>query len=224
MPVRVVVATTNARKGGEMRSILADGLRDAGVELLTLADFPGEVAEVEETGSTFAENAELKARAATAATGCIAIADDGGLCIDALGGAPGLYSKRFLGEETGFPEKMARILEMLRDTPGPERGARFRCAVAICTPDGEVYHCEGVCEGRVAHETRGTHGFGYDPIFLLPEQGRHMAELTPEEKHRVSHRGRALACAIPILRRLAERDGEEGTRAPESEPEGSNSQ
>lgn len=197
-PRQLVIATGNRKKGVEMATILAD----TGLELLTLADFPNVDAEVEETGVTYAENAELKARAAARATGRVCIADDAGLEIDALGGQPGLHSRRFLGEETPFPEKMAHILERLKDVPDAQRGCRFNCAVAIATPDGQVFHCGGICEGRVAREMRGSFGFGYDPIFLLPHLGKHMAELPPDEKHRISHRGKALACAKEVLRRL----------------------
>lgn len=181
---------------------MATILADTGLRILTLADFPDVDAEIEETGTTYRENAELKARAAAQATNRICIADDAGLEIDALGGQPGLHSRRFLGEETPFPEKMAHILQLLRDVPDERRGCRFRCAVAIATPDGRCFHCEGICEGRVAREQRGTYGFGYDPIFYLPELGKHMAELPPEEKHRISHRGKALACAKEVLREI----------------------
>lgn len=198
-PHKLLIATTNRKKGGEMMQILAAA--NLGVEFVTLADYP-EMPPVEETGETFVENARLKAQAAVAHTGLVAIADDGGLCIDALGGQPGVESHRFLGAETSFPEKMAHIFAMLRDVPAAERSCRFQCAVAIATPDGRMFECLGVCEGRVGHEMRGAHGFGYDPLFLLPEQGRHMAELLPEEKHRISHRGKALACAIEALRTL----------------------
>lgn len=201
-PRQLVIATGNRKKGAEMVTILGEALRGTGVEILTLADFPEVDDDVQETGTTFQENAEIKARAAAQATGRICIADDGGLCIDALGGQPGLYSKRFLGEETSFPEKMTRILEMLRDTPEEERTCRFQCAVAICTPDGEVMHCARICEGRIGHDMRGQYGFGYDPIVYVAEAGRHMAELLPEEKHRISHRGKALACAKETLLRL----------------------
>jgi XTP/dITP diphosphohydrolase len=197
-PREIVVATGNAKKGEEMRTILAG----TGIAIRTLADFPDADQDVPETGQTFAENAEIKARAAVAATGRVCIADDGGLVIDALGGAPGLHSARFMGKETPFPEKMARILELLRDVPDEQRTCRFRCAVCVCTPDGEVHHCEGVCEGRIAHEMRGSFGFGYDPIVIVNAVGRHMAELRPEEKHRISHRGQALACAKELLARL----------------------
>lgn len=197
-PRELVIATGNRKKGVEMATILAP----LGLSILTLADFPGVCAEVEETGATYAENAELKARAAAEATRRVAIADDAGLEIDALGGQPGIYSRRFLGEETPFPEKMARIIEMLSDVPDDARGCRFRCSVVIAVPGGASHFCAGVCEGRVAREMRGEYGFGYDPIFYLPELGRHMAELPPAEKHRISHRGKALACAAEVLRDL----------------------
>ncbi len=194
-PRTLVIATGNRKKGIEMAEILAD----TGLEILTLADFPDADTEVEETGTTYAENAELKARAAVAATGRVCIADDAGLEIDALEGEPGLRSRRFLGEETPFPEKMRRILEMMEGVPDERREARFNCAVAIAAPDGKIFHCSGVCRGQIAGEIRGEYGFGYDPIFYLPQLGRNMAELSPEEKHLVSHRGQALACAKEVL-------------------------
>jgi XTP/dITP diphosphohydrolase len=185
-----------------MIDILSDALAGTGIEILTLADFPDVDPDVEETGSTFAENAEIKARAAAAATQRVCIADDGGLVIDALGGAPGVHSKRFLGAETAFPEKMARILEMMEGVEEPKRACRFVCAVAICAPDGRLFECSGVCEGRIGHEMRGGFGFGYDPIVVVDAVGKHMAELRPEENHAVSHRGKALACAAEHLRAL----------------------
>jgi len=199
LPRKLLVATTNVKKGGEMIAILHAA--NLGIDIVTLADFPA-APPVEETGDTFIANAHLKAAAGVAQTGSVAIADDGGLVIDALDGLPGVKSHRFLGEETPFAEKMARILEMMKDVPDPLRACRFQCAVVIAAPGGQTYECMGVCEGRVAHELRGAHGFGYDPIVLLPELGRHMAELPPEEKHKISHRGRALACAVPHLRRI----------------------
>lgn len=194
----LVIATGNRSKGREMAEIL----ESTGLEIRTLADFPGADTEVEETGTTYAANAELKARAAAAATGFTCIADDAGLEIDALGGQPGLYSRRFLGEETPFPEKMRRILEMMQDVQDSERGCRFNCSVAIAAPDGQVFHCTGICEGRIAHDMRGEYGFGYDPIFLIPGLNLHMAELPPEEKRKISHRGKALACAGRVLNDL----------------------
>jgi len=205
---QLVIATGNPKKGGEMIAILGEALSGLDIEILTLADFPDADSDVEETGTTFAENAAIKARAAVASTGRVCIADDGGLCIDALGGEPGLHSKRFLGADASFPEKMTRIIELMQEAPDEERTCRFQCAVAICTPDGALYECSGKCEGRIARVMRGTHGFGYDPLVLLPEDGRHMAELAPEEKHKISHRGRALACATGILKQIFNGRGE----------------
>lgn len=205
MPLaRLVIATHNRKKAGEMIQILS--ARFPSLELLTLADFEG-APEPEETGSTYAENAAIKAKSAAYFTGECALADDAGLEIDALDGAPGLHSKRFGGEEMPFPEKIARVLELMRDVPEEGRAARFRCCVALASPHprplspggerGEVVFFEATCEGRIALEPRGSGGFGYDPIFFLPELERTMAELTPEEKHAVSHRGK-------VLRMLAE--------------------
>jgi XTP/dITP diphosphohydrolase len=195
----IIIATTNVKKGGEMEQILTAGLPN--LTFARLSEFPS-MPEVEETGETFMENAHLKARATAQHTSLTAIADDGGLVIDALGGDPGVKSHRFLGENTSFADKMARILELMQDVPDEKRTCRFECAVVIATPEGETFECRGICEGRVAQEIRGAQGFGYDPIFLLPQFGKHMAELRPEEKHKISHRGKALACAIEHLNAL----------------------
>jgi XTP/dITP diphosphohydrolase len=188
--MRLVVATHNPKKAGEMLAIL--GRRFPAWELRCLADCPG-APEPAEEGATYAENALIKARSAAAFTGEWSLADDAGLEIDALGGAPGLLSRRFAGEETPFPEKMRAILEMLRAVPGDRRGARFRCCVAVCAPQGAgEWVFEATCEGSIAEAPRGSGGFGYDPIFWLPERECTMAELTPWEKHEISHRGKAL--------------------------------
>jgi XTP/dITP diphosphohydrolase len=202
---RLVIATHNAKKAAEMRQILGELLPR--VELATLADFPG-AEEPEETGGTYAENASLKSEAAARHTGQWCVADDAGLEIDALEGAPGLYSKRFGGEDLPFPQKMRLILERLEGMAPEKRTARFRCCVALSSPgptapyrrvesldeglEPQTWVVETTCEGQIAAEPKGAHGFGYDPIFFLPHLGRHMAELTPEEKHAVSHRGKAL--------------------------------
>ena len=199
MTKTLLIATSNLKKCREMREILEAA--NLSFELKTLADFP-HIPPVDETGETFIENAHLKAKAAVEATGLISIADDGGLSIDALGGAPGVKSHRFLGEETPFDIKMKRILEMMQDTPEAERTARFVSAVVIAAPDGRTWECVGTCEGLIAQTQKGEHGFGYDPIFFLPEQRRHLAELIPGEKHRVSHRGKSLACALETLKTL----------------------
>ena len=199
MTKTLLIATSNLKKCREMREILEAA--NLSFELKTLADFP-HIPPVDETGETFIENAHLKAKAAVEATGLISIADDGGLSIDALGGSPGVKSHRFLGEETPFDIKMKRILEMMHDTPEAERTARFVSAVVIAAPDGRTWECVGTCEGLIAQTQKGEHGFGYDPIFFLPEQRRHLAELIPAEKHRVSHRGKSLACALETLKTL----------------------
>ncbi len=199
----LLVATTNLKKGGEMVQILKAA--ELGLKIVTLADFPP-MPPVEETGETFMENAYLKANAALAHAGVMAIADDGGLVIDALDGMPGVKSHRFLGEDTPFSVKMTRILEMMQDVPEEHRACRFQCAVVIAIPGSEsepprYFECMGICEGRIGHEMRGEYGFGYDPIVYLPNLGKHMAELPPAEKHRISHRGHALAQAIAFLQK-----------------------
>lgn len=201
--MKLVVATHNLKKAGEMLTLLQAGL--PGVQLATLADYPL-AEEPEETGSTYRENATIKARAAIQATGEWCIADDAGLEIDALNGEPGLYSKRFGGEGTPFTEKMAMILDLMKDVPTERRTARFRCCGAFGSPDEPVRAIETTCEGRIATEPSGNGGFGYDPIFFLPEMGCCMADLTADEKHAISHRGKALRefcaefAAIPALK------------------------
>lgn len=198
MVPRLVIATHNRKKAGEMVQILT--ARFPSLELLTLADYDG-APEPEETGRTYAANAAIKAESAARFTGEWSLADDAGLEIDALDGAPGLYSKRFAGEETPFPEKIAKILELMKDVPEERRTARFRCCVALVTP----FHSsvlEATCEGRIAFEPSGNGGFGYDPIFYLPELGCTMADLTAEQKHRVSHRGKVLRALGDMLETL----------------------
>ena len=161
----------------------------SGVEILTLNNFPSQE-EPEETGSTYAENATIKAEHAASHTGEWCIADDAGLEIDALGGAPGLYSKRFGGEETPFPAKMSMILESLGDRA--DRAARFRCCIALAKSGHPTQVIEEICEGQIALEPSGGGGFGYDPIFWLPGLNCTMADLTAEQKHAISHRGKVL--------------------------------
>lgn len=184
---RLIIATHNRKKAGEMMTILSRRFPE--IEILTLADFEG-APEPEETGTTYAENAGIKAQSAFDFTGEWCVADDAGLEIDALDGAPGLYSKRFGGEELPFPEKMAKILKMLEGDEN--RAARFRCNVALVGPNHPVKVFESTCEGRIADQPSGSGGFGYDPIFFLPELGCCMADLTAEQKHQISHRGKVL--------------------------------
>lgn len=197
--IDIVLATRNQHKVEELKQMLAD----MPVHILSLQDYP-EMPEIEETGTTFAENAQIKAIAVVEATGKIALADDSGLEIDALNGQPGVYSNRFGGPGASDRDKYMRILDLLEDVPDEIRTARFRAAIAISTPDGETVTVEGACEGRIAREPHGEMGFGYDPVFYIPEFRKTMAELLPEEKNAISHRGKALEAAKDVLRKLLE--------------------
>ncbi len=194
---KVLLATTSRGKVREWRELLA-GLP---VELLLPADL-GIVLEVEETGTTFRANADLKARAYHAALGEQAgiwtLAEDSGLEVAALGGEPGVWSARW-GGTSNYGVKMRLLLERLRDVPERERGCRYVCAVTLIAPEGTVHRCRGEVRGRIALEPRGSGGFGYDPLFFVPSKGRTMAELSPAEKHAISHRARAARCVRAIL-------------------------
>jgi XTP/dITP diphosphohydrolase len=193
----LVLATLNPGKVREFAELLSAaglptrviGLREAGVSV------------PEETGTTFRENAILKARHAASVSGQLALADDSGLEVDGLGGVPGVYSARYAGPNADDEANRRKLIAALKAAPDAARTARFRCALAIAGPDGAVEVVEGMCEGAISTESRGTNGFGYDPLFLLPERGQTMAELTPAEKNAISHRARATALALPILRR-----------------------
>jgi len=190
LPSILVIATHNRKKAGEMVQILS--ARFPELDLRTLADFEG-APEPEETGVTYEENATIKAVSGAAFTGEWSLADDAGLEIDALDGAPGLYSKRFGGEALPFPEKMARILSMLDGLPTEQRKARFRCCVSLALPGEEPVVFQATCEGHIGSGRSGGGGFGYDPIFMPDDApGRSMADLTAEEKHSISHRGKVL--------------------------------
>lgn len=188
-PNNVIIATHNPKKAGEMVTILSQKFPK--LQIKTLADYPA-APEPEETGTTYAENAAIKAESACEATGEWCLADDAGLEIDALPGELGIYSKRFAGEETPFPEKMAIILDHLQNTPEDQRGARFNCHIALARPGLPTEHFSATCEGVIAQSPSGNGGFGYDPIFYLPEQNCTMADLTAEQKHAISHRGKVL--------------------------------
>lgn len=190
----LVIATLNRAKGRELAQLLADLPFDGRV----LADYPGATLP-EETGTTYSENALLKARAGARLTGNVTLADDSGIEIDALGGEPGLRSARFGGPGLDDAGRVALVLERMRGVPLERRTARFRCVVAIVEPGGGERVVEGVAEGVIAEAPRGTGGFGYDPIFFYPPLGRTFGELTDEEKHRVSHRGAALRAARALL-------------------------
>ncbi len=184
LPTRLLIATTNPGKLDEIRGILGA----LSVTLVTLADHPP-VPEPEETGSTFAENARLKARYYAGATGELTVAEDSGLDIDALDGEPGVHSARFNGES--YAEKFATIQAMLAERGTDSSTARFVCALALTRTDGIVWETSGIVEGRVRLPPRGDGGFGYDPIFYYPAYGRTLAEVTADEKAAVSHRGQA---------------------------------
>ncbi len=167
-------------------------------EIVSLSDYP-DAPEVDETGSTFIENAILKARAYASFTDEATLADDSGLEVDALDGAPGVYSSRFAPSD---PERIAKLLQMMRDVPDDKRSARFRCAIAIAWPNGRLETCEDSLEGVISREPRGTNGFGYDPILYLPDLRKCVAEFPAEEKNAISHRGKALIKARSLLQAL----------------------
>lgn len=198
--MRLLIASNNRGKLREYRDILGD----LPLELTAPADI-GLHLEVAEVGDTYEENARLKAQAFAEASGLLTLADDSGLEVDALGGEPGVHSRRYA--DGGDADRYRALLERLRGVPPEERGARFRCVIVIVTPAGATYRCEGVCPGIIIDEPRGTGGFGYDPVFLIPEIGKTMAELSLGEKNRLSHRGRAGQSARPVLMRLLAEEG-----------------
>lgn len=193
---KLLIATRNPGKVAEF----ADIMNDLKVDWLSLADL-GITQEVAETGSTFTENAILKARAYAAAAGVLTLADDSGLEVDALGGAPGVQTARFGGPGLSHEARFRLLLARMADVPEEQRTARFRCVIALATGAGEVLAtAEGVCEGHIAKEPAGSYGFGYDPIFVVAEKGVTMAQLPPEIKHPLSHRGRAIQALAPQLK------------------------
>lgn len=197
-PARLVLATANPGKLAELARILADDHAD--VALASRAEFPG-APEVAETGATFAENARLKAHAIAEFTGLPAVADDSGLCVDALGGMPGVLSARWSGRHGDDAANLLLVLGQLADVPDERRGARFVCAAALALPDGGQHVTEGVVAGRLIREPRGAHGFGYDPIFVPDGYDVTTAEMDPADKDKISHRGRALRALAPVIRR-----------------------
>lgn len=197
MEQRILFATGNAGKMKEVRMIL----EDLGIPVLSMKE-AGISAEIVEDGTTFEENAAIKAETIRNLTGDIVLADDSGLEIDCLDGAPGIYSARFMGEDTPYTVKNAALLEKLSGVPEAKRTARFVCAIACALPDGRTLTTRGVMEGIIAQEIRGENGFGYDPIFYLPEFGCTSAEITPEQKNEVSHRGKALRQMRMILQEV----------------------
>ncbi len=187
MKPRIIFATGNEGKMREIRKILGDmdleicSMKEAGIQI-----------DIAEDGRTFEENAVIKAKAVATQTDDIVLADDSGLEIDHLNKEPGIYSARYLGEDTPYAVKNRNLLDRLTGVPDEKRTARFVCAIAAVMPDGEVITTHGVIEGRIGYEEKGSNGFGYDPIFYVPEYGCSTAELSDEQKNQISHRGKAL--------------------------------
>ena len=198
--MRLLVATGNAHKLAEFGRLLGGDFEVCGFDE---AGVPGEGREPEETGASFAENATIKAVAASRFTELPVIADDSGICIDALDGGPGVYSARHGGPGLDDRQRYELVLEQLREVPDGERGARFRAAIAVARGGERVLLEEGAVEGRILHEPRGDGGFGYDPVFFVEELAKGMAEITPAEKDSVSHRARALRALRERLLQLA---------------------
>jgi XTP/dITP diphosphohydrolase len=195
---RLLLATGNRHKFKELKTLLAGIAYDI--------IFPADIGidlEVDESGSSFEENAGLKAKAFAKRSGLLSLADDSGLEVNALGGEPGIYSARYAGEDATDAERVDYLLSSLKNVPEGKRQARFRCVIAIASPEGEVYLFNGECAGEISLSPRGKYGFGYDPVFYLPQLGKTMAELPPGVKNGISHRGRAAAEARSFLAKLA---------------------
>jgi XTP/dITP diphosphohydrolase len=183
----VIIATKNKGKAMEFESLF----HAKGYQVLTLLDFPDAI-DVEETGSTFEENAILKAEAISRETGKFVIGDDSGLIVDALDGRPGVYSARYAGEDKNDAANTEKVLNELQGVPQSERTARFYCSLALASPNQKTITVSGTVEGFISEEPSGTNGFGYDPVFFVPEKGKTMAELNQSEKNAISHRANAL--------------------------------
>jgi len=197
MKRQLVLATRNAGKIREFRRIL-DESGSASIELIGLENFP-HLADVEETGETFLENALLKARTVCLQTGLPAIADDSGLCVDFLNGDPGIFSARWSGVHGDDAANIARVLDQLAEVPDAQRGAHFICVSALALPNGETTSTEGILRGRILRTPVGTHGFGYDPIFLPEGRANSLAELDASTKDAISHRGQSLRAIAPKI-------------------------
>lgn len=195
MEKKIIFATGNEGKMKEVRMIL----KELNVPVLSLKE-AGISAEINENGRTFTENAVIKATEIQKFTDAVVLADDSGLEIDCLDKEPGIYSARYMGEDTSYDIKNTAILERLAGVPEEKRTARFVCAIAAALPDGTVLTSDGVMEGRIGHEIAGENGFGYDPIFYLPEFGCTSAEISPEQKNEISHRGKALVKMKELLK------------------------
>lgn len=199
--MELVLATWNRDKQREMKAFL----RDLDVTIRTLDEFPG-VPVVVEDGETCRANAGKKAVEIARFTGTLALADDTGLEVDALGGRPGVFAARYAGPRATYADNCRKLLDELEGVPSGQRGARFLTVVAISNPSSSVEFVEGVLRGRIAAHCSGGHGFGYDPVFLIPELGKTLAELTLDQKNQISHRGQALAKAKDLLKRILGRN------------------
>lgn len=197
MEKKIIFATGNEGKMKEIRMILGD----LGIPVLSMKEAGIDV-EIQEDGTTFEENAEIKACAVQKECQAIVLADDSGLEIDYLNKEPGIYSARYMGEDTSYHIKNANLVERLNGVPDEKRTARFVCAIAAALPNGRVLHSRGTIEGSIGYEERGENGFGYDPIFYLPQYGCTTAELDPETKNELSHRGKALRDMKEQLRNI----------------------
>lgn len=193
----ILMATRNKGKMVELR----ENLKNLELEILTLDDIE-DMPILEEKGSTFLENAVSKAQMAAKISGLVTMADDSGLEVDALGGQPGVYSARFAGEPTDDQKNNQKLLQLMKGLPYEQRTARFVCVIAIVFPDGSIHSAEGKCEGIILEELRGSGGFGYDPLFYIPNMEKTFAELDLDEKNSISHRGKALEKAAAILERF----------------------
>lgn len=198
MFLRLVLATRNPGKIREITSLLAS----LDIEVVSMAEYPC-LPEAVEDGATFTENAIKKAKTVAVATCCLAMGDDSGLEVDYLGGAPGIFSARFAGVESNDKANNEKLLRLLNGVPREKRTARFCCVIAIATPAGQVYTARGSCEGVIAIEPKGEGGFGYDPLFFVPQFGKTFSQLEPAVKNSISHRARALAGARQILVKLS---------------------
>lgn len=197
MMTEMVLATGNKGKLAEFQRLL-EGLD---IQVHSMKEYP-EIGEIVEDGDSFAANALIKARAVCKATGKPAMADDSGLMVDALDGAPGIFSARFAGEQRSDADNNEKVLQLLEDVADANRTARFFCAIAIVLPNGDEYTVEGTCEGVILRALQGEGGFGYDPLFYVPDMGKTFAELSMEEKNRISHRGHANRKAVEIIRAI----------------------
>ena len=198
--MEIVLATRNRGKVREIKNLLGD----MDVDIKSLHDFP-DMVPIEETGKDYRENAKIKAETVASLTGKIAIADDSGLEVYALNGKPGKDSARFIDKDMAYEEKNKILLHMLEEVPLKERGARFCCVIAIKKPGADIFFCDGVCEGVITEKPRGDKGFGYDPVFLVPEYNQTFAEMDASLKNKISHRAKTLGKAKKALKSLMEK-------------------